>query len=124
MFPGKEAFCILEDLACHQHQIWPDSCDGGIKLTEENASLQKVIHNACAELAKIYKNKKSKWTLGVSWECFVPFEIEDYNGAEVFVGVIVKVSLNGMYKGGVKFFSIELNRHSQRESPFKGEQNG
>jgi len=120
MFPGKEALCVLEDLAKQQKQIWPDSCDVGLLLSE-NPNVQKIIHNACAELAKIYKNKKQKWHLGVSWECFVPFEIDEHNGVEVFVGVIVKVSLNGTYTRGVKFFDIDFTRHSQKETPFKKE---
>lgn len=120
MFPGKEALVVLEKLACNQPQIWPDSCDGGILLTPENASLQTVIHNACAELATIYKNKKSKWHLGVGWECFVPFEME-YG---LYIGTIVSVSLSGPHKDGKKFFSINLNHHRQTANPFKETSNG
>jgi hypothetical protein len=119
MFPGKEAFVTLEELAEQQMQIWPDSCDRGLRITgsEIGGNLQRTIHDACAELAKIYKNKKSKWTLGVGWECFVPFEM----AGEIYIGVIVKVSLNGMYQRGVKFFTIDFYRHHQAENPFKGE---
>jgi hypothetical protein len=118
-FPGKEALVTLEELAKQQTQIWPDSYDFGLRLTgsEIGGNLQRTIHDACVELAKIYKNKKSKWVLGVGWECFIPFEME----GEDYVGVIVKVSLNGMYQRGVKFFTIDFSRHHQQEDPFKGE---
>lgn len=117
MFPGKEALITLEKLEKQQVRIWPDSMDIGLRITESEigGNLQRTIRDACAELAKIYKNTKSKWTLGVGWECFVPFEME----SGTYAGVKVKVCLNGMYQRGVKFFSIDITRHTQMENPFK-----
>jgi len=116
MVAGKEALIVLEQLESRQYRIWPDSCDLGLKLEDFTTfNLQKVIHDACAELAQIYKNKKSKWHLGVSWECFVPFEFCD----GFYYGTKVKVSLNGTYARGIKFFSIDLESTMQKESPFK-----
>jgi len=113
-FPGKEALVVLEQLEKQQVRIWPDSMDVGLLHTNK---LQITIHDACAELAKIYKNTKFKWHLGVSWGCFVPFEME----GGTWVGVNVKVSLNGTYARGVKFFDIEITRATRDISPFKGE---
>lgn len=113
MFPGKESFVQLEELAQKQTRIYPDACDVGIRVDE--VELRNRIRQACKELAVIYKNQAERWNFGSKWSCFIPFEME---GRE-YIGVTLTVTFNEDRTRKVKFFHIDIQRSRQEEDPFK-----
>lgn len=114
MFPGKESLIELEELARQQIRIYPDACDIGIQVVDDQ--LRTRIHRLCQNLAKIYKNKAKRWNGGSEWSCFIPFEQEGRN----YIGVNLSVSYNTDRIRKANFFHIEICRGMQEETPFKG----
>lgn len=112
MILGKEYLVQLEDLAAKQERIFPDAADVGLWVN--SPSFRERVRALCQGLREIYLGKTRRWCCGSSWECFVPFEME--HGA--YVGVTVRVSLNVTRKGK-SFFSIDIFRDEQVESPFR-----
>jgi hypothetical protein len=116
----KEELHYFMELQKRQVQIYPDACDVGVIITDEERLL---LRGMVKDLSEGLKTKMETWgdetradnkTWGSSWECLLPFEYEDGYA----LGCMVKLNFHRA-KVGAKMeniIEVELRNANEKAS--------
>ena len=105
MIAGEQYFHVLEEYCKTARIMYDDEMENwGVWSTDE---VKANIRKACKGLSEIYKSSSKSTEKVKTWQCFVPFEHDDYHTG-YSRGVKIRVRL--WEKDGYKkeYFTVEI----------------
>ena len=107
MIPLKENLVFFEVLERIQVRIWPDSCDMGVWLTDNN---RQRIWKKLFELTDFYPHDVWRCEAGDQWGVVIKIPFE-YDGPEHYQGCLLSLSIYHDPRTKKAFMSINTAAH-------------